>query len=216
MHYLFISNFKIMVNICHLMLFTNIVLFFMDFTKNGKAHKIFAIYLVIIFTGEMISKIMIYRKYENICMSHYYFVLQFIFLSLFYLEILNVAIQKKIIKIGLIVVPIILSIQYILNPKLIFIFNLVEVFICSLLIVVYAYFHFYNMLSHQKQYYYINIGILIYLFGSTIIFLAGNVMIVNTNHVGRFLTNINVILYMIYLTLIFIEWRKNYYNKTEL
>ena len=211
-----ISNINLLANVSHIILLTNIVLFFMGFTKNGKAHKIFAIYLLIIFIGEMTSEIMIYRKYENISMSHYYFILQFIFLSLFYLEILTVPIQKKIIKIGLIVVPIILSIQYLLNPKLIFIFNLFEVFVCSLSIVVYATFHFYNMLSQQKKYYYINIGILIYLFGSTIIFLAGNVILTGHNQIGFLLYITNITLYIIYLTLIFIEWLKNHYNKTEL
>ena len=213
MQYFLISNINLLANVSHIMLFMNIVLFFMGFAKNGKAHKIFAIYLLIIFIGEITSEIMIYRKYQNISLSHYYFILQFIFLSLFYLEILTVPIQKKIIKIGLIVIPIVLSIQYLLNPKLIFIFNLFEVFVCSLSIVVYATFHFFNMLSQQKKYYYINVGILIYLFGSTIIFLAGNVMIISGKYIGRLLVTINVILYLIYLTLIFIEWRKNYYNK---
>ena len=213
MQYFLISNINLLANVSHIMLFMNIVLFFMGFAKNGKAHKIFAIYLLIIFIGEITSEIMIYRKYQNISLSHYYFILQFIFLSLFYLEILTVPIQKKIIKIGLIVIPIVLSIQYLLNPKLIFIFNLFEVFVCSLSIVVYATFHFFNMLSQQKKYYYINVGILIYLFGSTIIFLAGNVMIISGKYIGRLLVTINVILYLVYLTLIFIEWRKNYYNK---
>ena len=213
MHNFLISNISLLANVSHIMLFMNIVLFFIGFAKNGKAHKIFAIYLLIIFIGEMTSKIMIYRKYENLSMSHYYFILQFIFLSLFYLEILTVEIQKKIIKIGLIVVPIVLAIQYSLNPKLIFIFNLLEVFICSLSIVIYATFHFYNMLSQQKKYYYINIGILIYLFGSTVIFLAGNVILTGNNQIGFLLFIINISLYILYLTLIFIEWRKNYYNK---
>ena len=213
MHNFLISNINLLANVSHIMLFMNIVLFFMGFAKNGKAHKIFSIYLLIIFIGEMTSEIMIYRKYENISMSHYYFILQFIFLSLFYLEILTVPIQKKIIKIVLFVVPILLGIQYSLNPKLIFVFNLFEVFVCSLSIVVYATFHFFNMLSQQKKYYYVNAGILIYLFGSTIIFLAGNVMIISGKYIGRLLVTINVILYLIYLTLIFIEWRKNYYNK---
>ena len=95
----------------------------------------------------MISKIMIHNKYENISMSHYYFIMQFIFLSFFYIEILHLPIQKKIIKVGLISIPIILSIQYVLYPELIFKFNIVEVFICSFSIIIYATFHFYNMLN---------------------------------------------------------------------
>ncbi len=191
-------------------LLINIILFFVGFSRNGKAYKIFTLYLLVIFIGEMISKIMIHNKYQNISMSHYYFILQFIFLSFFYLEILVLPIQKKILKIGLIIIPIALVIQYILNPKLIFIFNLFEVFICSFSIVVYAAFHFYNMLNEKRLFYYINSGILIYLFGSTIIFLSGNVLIIKATGLSYYLVYINAFLYIFYLTMIFIEWKKNY------
>lgn len=157
---------------------------------------------------------MIHNKYQNISMSHYYFILQFIFLSFFYLEILVLPIQRKIIKIGLTIIPIILIIQYILNSKLIFIFNIFEVFVCSFSIVIYATFHFYNMLNEKRLFYYINSGILIYLFGSTIIFLSGNVIIMKANGLGQYLADINVYLYIFYLTMIFIEWKKNYSKTT--
>ncbi len=158
----------------------------------------------------MISKVMIHNKYENISMSHYYFILQFILLSLFYLEILVLSKQKKIIKIGLVLIPSILMIQYILNPKLVFIFNLFEVFVCSFSIVIYAAFHFYNMLNERRLFYFINSGILIYLFGSTIIFLTGNVILMKPNGIGMYLTDINVILYIFYLIMMLFEWKKNY------
>ena len=158
----------------------------------------------------MISKIMIYNKYQNISMSHFYFIMQFITLSLFYNQILISHIQKKIIKITLLIVPVILIIQYILNPRLIFVFNLLEVFICSFSIVIYATFHFYNMLNEKRKFYFINIGILIYLFGSTIIFLTGNILIMKPTGLGRYISTINVVLYIFYLTLILIEWKKNY------
>lgn len=153
---------------------------------------------------------MIHNKYENISMSHYYFILQFILLSLFYLEILVLSKQKKIIKIGLVLIPSILMIQYILNPKLVFIFNLFEVFVCSFSIVIYAAFHFYNMLNERRLFYFINSGILIYLFGSTIIFLTGNVILMKPNGIGMYLTDINVILYIFYLIMMLFEWKKNY------
>lgn len=197
-------------NISYILHFINIIIFFVGFSKNQKAYKIFTIYLAIIFVGEMISKILIYNKYENICMSHYYFILQFIFLSFFYLEILTLTFQKKIIKIGLVIVPLILIIQYLTNHELIFIFNLFEVFVCSFTIVIYATFHFYNMLSEKRLFYYVNSGIFIYLFGSSIIFLSGNVLIMRAGIVGQYLININVYLYIFYLIMFMIEWKKNY------
>ncbi len=210
MNHFLISNFKIAVNIVHLFHFINVILFFIGFSKFGKAYKIFTIYLAFIISGEIISKIMIHNKYENISMSHYYFILQFIFLSFFYLEILTLQIQKKIIKIGLIVIPLILIFQYILNPQLIFIFNLFEVFACSISIIIYATFHFYNMLSEKRTFYYINSGILIYLFGSTIIFLTGNVILIKSNPLNRIFGYVNVLLYLFYILMVTYEWKKNY------
>lgn len=212
MNHFLMSNFKILVNTAHLLLFFNFVLYFTSFFRNGKAYKIFTIYLFVIFTGEMISKIMISNKYENICMSHYYFILQFVFLSLFYLEILTIKIQKKIIKIILVLIPIITITQYIIDPKLIFKFNLFEVFVCSFSIVIYATFHFYNMLNEKRIFYYINSGILIYLFGSTIIFLSGNVFILKSNTIGKYLSEINVFLYIFYLIMILVEWKKKLFK----
>jgi hypothetical protein len=197
------------INVSYVLHFINILLFFTGFSRNGKAYKIFTIYLFVILLGEMISIVMIKNKYENICMSHYYFIFQFIFLSLFYLEILSLPVQRKIVKIGLILIPSILIFQYITNPKLIFIFNLFEVFVCSFSIVTYATFHFYNMLNEKRLFYYINSGVLIYLFGSTIIFLSGNVMIMRGTGLAYYLVYINVFLYIFYLTMIFIEWKKN-------
>lgn len=182
----------------------------MGFSKSGKAHKIFTIYLLVIFIGEMISKLMVFNKYENISMSHYYFISQFILLSLFYLEILILPLQKTIIRFLMVLIPIVLTIQYLVYPELIFKFNLIEVFLCSFSIVVYAVFHFYNMLNHKRLYYFINSGLLIYLFGSTIIFLSGNVLIIKSKAISCYLGYINVFLYLFYLTMIFIEWKKNY------
>lgn len=208
-HFL-ISNVHLVIYFSYILHFVNIILFFIGFSKNGKAYKIFSIYLFVILLGEIISEIMVSNKYQNISMSHYYFIFQFLFLSLFYIHILKFKFQKRIIKFGLFVIPITLVIQYIYNPKLFFIFNLFEVFICSFSIVIYATFHFYNMLNKEKEFYYINSGILIYLFGSTIIFLCGNVLIMKKSGLSFYLIYINAILYIFYLTMILIEWKKNY------
>jgi hypothetical protein len=210
-HFL-ISNFKILVNACHLLLFFNVVLFFIGFSRNGKAYKIFTLYLLVIFIGEMISKIMIYNKYENICMSHYYFIMQFIFLSLFYYQILIVEKQKLILKLFLFLIPLSLIFQLLISPRLIFVFSLFEVFICSFSIIIYSSLHFYNMLIEKRIFYFINSGIFIYLIGSTVIFLAGNVILMKKNHVGEILSFTNVVLYIFYLIMILIEWIKNYSN----
>ena len=62
--------------------------------------------LFVVLIGEIISKVMIYNGFENIVMSHYYFIFQFLLLSLFYLELINVNIQRKIIQISLLIIPV--------------------------------------------------------------------------------------------------------------
>lgn len=183
---------------------------FFFLAKKGRTFKIYASYLLVILIGEIVSKIMVYNNFENISMSHYYFISQFLLLSLFYLEIIHVQVQRKIIKTLLIIIPVFLGIQYSFQPELIFKFNIIEVFITSFTLIIYATFHFYNMLSSNKTFYYINSGILIYLLGSTIIFLSGNVLIIKNSSINQFLyvVNINVLLYIFYLIMIFIEGYK--------
>lgn len=189
------------------MLTVNIFIFFLFLFKRGRVFKIYAIYLLFILIGEIVSKVMIYRGFENIAMSHYYFILQFLLLSLFYLELIHVKTQRRIIQYLLLIIPVFLGIQYFMEPDLIYKFNIIEVFITSFTLIIYATFHFYNMLSSNKVFYYINSGILVYLLGSTIIFLSGNILIIKVDPLNHFLNvvHINVTLYIFYLFMIFTE-----------
>ncbi len=189
------------------MLTVNIFIFFLFLFKRGRVFKIYAIYLLFILIGEIVSKVMIYRGFENIAMSHYYFILQFLLLSLFYLELIHVKTQRRIIQYLLLIIPLFLGIQYFMEPDLIYKFNIIEVFITSFTLIIYATFHFYNMLSSNKVFYYINSGILVYLLGSTIIFLSGNILIIKVDPLNHFLNvvHINVTLYIFYLFMIFTE-----------
>ncbi|MGV7108081.1 hypothetical protein [Flavobacterium sp. U410] len=49
-------------------------------------------------------------------------------------------------------------------------------------------------------------GILIYLFGSTVVFLSGNIIIVLNSSAGKVIWGLNSVLYAIYQVLIMIEW----------
>ncbi|WP_264559270.1 hypothetical protein [Flavobacterium sp. N2270] len=204
------SFFKYFSGFAGLILAVNMLMFFLFLFKKGRVFKIYAIYLFVVLIGEIISKVMIYNGFENIVMSHYYFIFQFLLLSLFYLELINVNIQRKIIQISLLIIPVFLGIHYYLHPELIYKFNIIEVFITSFTLIIYATFHFYNMLSSDKKFYFINSGILVYLLGSTIIFLSGNVLIVKDNPLNHFLNvvHINITLYLFYLLMIFIEGYK--------
>ncbi|MBP9792902.1 MAG: hypothetical protein KBC56_02785 [Flavobacterium sp.] len=107
--------------------------------------------------------------------------------------------QKKVIIVFLIVCSSLLIIQYALDWSLFFKFSLFEIFITSLPIIVYATFHLYNLLNEEKRFYYITIGLLIYLFGSTIVFLTANLLLSLKSQIAfRLIYDLNVYLYIVY------------------
>lgn len=201
---------EVVANIGYVLLVLNLILFCMGFLKNGKAYKIFTLYLIVIFIIQMIVNVFSYLNYNNLYLSHFYFILQFILLSFFYLEILKKGFQKKTVQIALLVCPLVLILQYSLNTGVFFKFNLFEIFITSFLIIIYSTFYLYNMLNEKKEFYAINIGILIYLFGSTVLFLVGNIMTKLNNTLNEYTWVLNSGLYVIYQLFILYEWKVSF------
>ncbi|MCG2612568.1 hypothetical protein LZZ90_13720 [Flavobacterium sp. SM15] len=207
---------EIVADLGYLVLFINTLLFLKSFSSKGKAHKIFGIYLLCMFLIQISAKAMHFFKLNNLMLSHFYFIAQFILLSCFYLNLRMDAFQTKTIKVGFAFCLGVLGMQYLLDATAFLKFNLFEIFITSFLLIIYSTFYLYNLLNEKKEFYYINLGILIYLFGSTVIFLAGNL---TTIYKLRFVFNIwilNAFLYLIYQLLILFEWRKNYSNQLKL
>lgn len=186
----------------------NLVLFLIQFKKLNKAFRIFTLYLFVISIIQLITSYYSRNGMNNLFLSHFYFLLQFIILSFFYYTILKVPLQRKGVLVGLVVCPVIIGVQYYLDPSLFLGFNLLEIFITSFLIVIYAMFHFYNILNESKEYYYLNTGIFIYIFGSTVLFLSGNILSSLDKSYGKNIWLLNGLLYIIYQVYIFIEWRR--------
>ncbi|OAB28885.1 hypothetical protein SAMN05444395_102390 [Flavobacterium fryxellicola] len=204
---------NIIAYIGYFILLLNLVVFIKTSSNQGKSYKIFILYLGVIFCVQIAGSILAYHKTNNLFLSHLYFVGQFIILSFFFLAVLTNERQKKIVKIGLIFGLAALAIQYSLNPSLLYKFNLFEIFITSFLVIVFATIHLYNMLGEAKLFYYITVGLLIYLFGSTALFLTGNLMGEMSSGVNKIIWILNVILYALYQLFILLEWKKNYYKR---
>lgn len=202
-------------NIGYLILLLNLILFIKGFRNNGKAYSIFTWYLGVIFLVQITSMTLTKFNINNLFLSHFYFIGQFVLLSLFYLHILKEEIQKKIVKVCLVIGLLALGIQYVNDFSLFLKFNLFEIFITSLLLILYATFHFYNMLNEKKEFYFINIGVLFYLFGSTILFLVGNLTIVLSPKMNKITWILNSILYVLYQIFILVEWKKSFFKKRE-
>ncbi len=181
------------------MLGINCILFLKGFSKSEKPFKIFAIYCWAMFAVQLASILVVKIYRNNLFISHFYFVLQFLILSFFYYFLMKEKIQKKTIMLLNIACSLLLVMQYSIDPKLFYTFNLFEIFITSLPLIIYSTFHLYNLLNEKKEFYYINIGLLIYLFGSTIVFLTSNLLLsLKTYDSFDFIYSLNVYLYVIY------------------
>jgi len=199
-----------LVNLGRILLALNFVLYAMGFLKYGKTYKIFASYLLLLGSVEIISYVCMMLYSNNLFLSHFYFIGQFVLLSMFYLKLVKDQFQKKTIKIGFVLVLLTLVIQYGIKPELFLRFNLYEIFITSFLLIIYATFHFYNMLEEKKEFYYINMGILLYLFGSTILFLVGNLTTKFSSKFTFITWTLNGALIVVYHLFILYEWKTNY------
>jgi hypothetical protein len=176
-----------------------------------KTHLILMVYLLVILGVQTYASWLAYNGIYNLHISHFYFILQFIVLGFFYHIICTNPIQKKLIKYSLIVCLLILGIQYTIAPETYFKFNNLEIFLTSYLLIVFSLFHFYNLLSAKQTFLFFNIGLFIYLFGSTVLFLVGNLsLITDINSIN---VDINNILYVIFHILIFTEWIQLYFKK---
>ena len=74
-------------------------------------------------------------------------------------------------------------------------------------------FHFYNILNEKKKYYYINTGILLYLFGSTVLFISGNIISRLDLAPTKIIWMLNSVLYIVYQIFILLEWKEIFIKK---
>lgn len=186
----------------------NVVVYFKS-CRNIKSTA-FNLYLLSTFIILLISNFLAFYRVGNLFLSHFYFLSQFILLSLFYRKLFVNSLQKILVDIVLCVVISSVGFQYIVQSDLFFTFNIFEVFVCSLPLVIYAIIHLYNSLTNKGVFMYINAGILIYLSTSTLIFILGNFIASINSGLAQSIWFINKGLYVVYLLLIFIEWYKNH------
>lgn len=205
-------------NIGLILLFINALLFTFSFLKSkskNKAIKYFVIYLVLTFCVLLGSILIIDIQKKlgfdknNLFLSHFYFIFQFVFLSLFY-RVFFTKKQQYWVNSIFVLVALVLSIQYFKDWTLFLKFNLLEILITSFPIIIYAIMHLYNALGKPGKYMYINAAILIYLSVSTLIFILGNLInTIDDRSISVSVWFLNKVFYVGYLILILIEWKKS-------
>lgn len=186
------------------------LLYLTGFSRYSRAFKYFTIYLLIIglIQISMNSYKLVTMGESNLFFFIYYFVIQFIMLSLFYKELLG----YKWIHIITGGVLLLLSYQYFTDPSLYFKYNPIGSSSTQLILVVYSLLYFYKSLTGNKEFLIVNVGLFIYLLSSLLIFASGNLVLHDTfpKHIYKFLLQSNLALYFILQVLIVVEWFRNY------
>jgi hypothetical protein len=163
---------EILADIGYLLLLINCIILGKNILNKTKELKVFFVYNVLMFIIQMITAVLFYYSINNLFLSHYYFIGQFILVSYFYYLLIEESFQRKIICIVSPLSLLLVGIQYAFESENFFKLNLFEIFMMSLPLIIYATFHLYNLLTKEKRFYYITTGLIIYLFGSTAVFLT--------------------------------------------
>jgi hypothetical protein len=200
----------------YLFLLINLILYTYSFFHKEKANVFFICYLFFAFIMQFSMEWMYHLKLDNLFVINIFVIGQMILLSLFYASILKLKSQKKIVKWSLCFALLILIIQFFIDYKQFLKFNLFEITLTSLLIVVFALLHFYNMLTEPKTYYYITIAIIFFMLGSTILYLVGNLTLSLSNDVKYLSWTFNAFLFLIYQLVILYEWKVSFSKKSVL
>ena len=197
----------------YVILFFNTVCFSLTKIKE-RPYLILTIYLFFIISIEILGNYYQNEKNGNLFLTHYYFIIQSIFLSIFYYLIINNTFLKKTIKIVLPATLFSLAIQYYFYPELYHVFNVFEIFICIIPLVVYSLVHLFQTLGgNNKKYIYITSGVLIYFLPHALVFSSGNLMPNLPKKTNQIIWLVNVLLYVVFLLLITVEWYKNFRRK---
>ncbi|WP_230407980.1 hypothetical protein [Flavobacterium hydrocarbonoxydans] len=150
---------------------------------------------------------------NNLFAINIFFIGQMILLGLFYNSLLELKSQKLFVKSSVICALLFLGVQFTLDSSQFLKFNLTEITLTSLLVVVFALFHFYNMLTETKRFYYVTIGIVFYLLASTVLFLIGNLSSELDNDVKYLTWMLNAFLAIVFQFFILYEWKVSFSNK---
>lgn len=192
------------------LLINNIIYFkkIKSFSKRyGKAFDYFAYYLLYSLIIQVFAEILSILYVNNLFLSHFYFLGQFLFLNFFFRELICSKKQRALWNKFFFISILVIFIQYFIEPQMINKFNLIEIFLTSFFIIIGATIYLYNLLEKQKKVFYtISIGLIIYLFGSTILFILGNLTNVLSENYTKIPWILNSVLYVVYQVFIFLEW----------
>ncbi|MGL2995002.1 hypothetical protein [Flavobacterium sp. TSSA_36] len=145
-----------------------------------------------------------------------YFIGQMIVLGLFYSSLMNSKGQKTVIHTIMVFNLMAIGIQSCLDHEQFFKYNLLVIVITNLSVIVFAMLHLFNMLTSEKKYYYVTIGLILYLLSSTMIFIVGNINAKLDSEWKFLLWIFNSLLLILFYLFILYEWKVSFFvNKKK-
>lgn len=191
-------------------LLANSICFWLTRKNKDIFYHIITVYLILLFVEELCCNIIGFlNPGTNFFLSHYYFIFQFITLSVFFYKIFSNVVLKRIVLFFLIIVLILLSVQYYNTPDLYWRFNMFEIGVTSVLLILYSLiFLIQNFKKIRHDYFYFCNGLVIYLISSLSVFFSGNSdSVLFTEPFVLDFWFFNSLFYIVYQCLIFKEWR---------
>jgi len=199
----------------YLVLLINLILFLYSFFREEKANVFLISYLVFLVIIQSLIECLYHLHVGNLLLINIFFIGQMILLGLFYESIFKIKKQRMFAKFSLAAALLILIIQLLIDSDQFFKFNLLEITITSLVIMILALIHFYNMLVSYKEYYYFTIGLICYLLSSTVIYLVGNLTLGLSNDFKYLSWRFNAFLVLLYYLFILYEWKISFSKRIE-
>jgi len=187
-----------------------IILYLKGFVVNNKAFKFFTLYLLAVALVQICMRIHghLTDSAPNLHFFVYYFVSEFILLSLFYKQLLG----YKVIYVITGCVLGFIAAQYIIDQSMYYRYNPIGSSITRIIIVCYSLLYLYKSLSHGKEFLIVNVGVFIYFLSSVLIFASGNLVFDAkfSDVIAQVLLDMNGVLYLVFQLLIIVEWYRNY------
>ncbi|WP_264534798.1 hypothetical protein [Flavobacterium sp. N1736] len=199
----------------YLILSLNLILYTYSFFRKEKANVFFVSYLAFAFLMQFSMEVMYFLRMNNLFAVNIFFIGQMVLLALFYKSLLVIKSQKIFVTTSLFVALLILTIQLMMDSSQFLKFNLFEITLTSLLIVIFALLHLYNMLTENKEFYYVSIGLIFYLLASTVLFLIGNLSSELSNDLKYLTWILNAFLLLVYQFFILYDWIKSFSKKVQ-
>lgn len=155
--------------------------------------------------------------YNNIFLSHIFFLYQFIFIGKLYLTLLKkYKYQQLLIKLYMTTIMLIMTISYLLYPESFFSYNLLEIILTNYLMIIGPLFYFYSTLTKKRMQFYLNIGILSYGILSSSIQLYLNIIVTYKVEEVYTLWSLNYVITIIFQLTILLQILHTIYTTRKL